>query len=64
MVKLTRLTGESIIINEDNIQWIESLPDTTVTFIGGGRVLVKETPDEIRKLLETKEHSASECGSL
>ena len=40
MIKVTKLDGEKVFINERNIQWIESLPDTAITFLGGARLLV------------------------
>ena len=47
MIKLTRLNGLEVIVNEDNIQWIEELADTTVTFVNGVRLIVKESAEEI-----------------
>jgi flagellar protein FlbD len=47
MILVTRLDGAQVYINETNIQWIEKLPDTSVTFLSGARILVKETPEEI-----------------
>ena len=47
MIQVTRLDGALVYINETNIQWVEKLPDTSVTFLSGARILVKETPEEI-----------------
>jgi flagellar protein FlbD len=47
MIQVTRLDGALVYINETNIQWVEKLPDTAVTFLSGARILVKETPEEI-----------------
>ena len=54
MIKLTRLAGDVIFINENNIQWIENLPDTSINFIGGSRILVKETIDEVIEIIENE----------
>jgi uncharacterized protein YlzI (FlbEa/FlbD family) len=51
MISVTKLDGAKIWINEWNIQWIESLPDTSITFVGGARILVKERPAEIALLM-------------
>ena len=51
MIKVTRLDGEQVYINERNIQWVESLPDTAITFLGGARLLVREKPDELMALI-------------
>lgn len=42
MIAVTRLDGETVYINERNIQWVEKLPDTAITFLGGARLLVRE----------------------
>ncbi len=52
MIKLTRLQGEAIYINEDNIQWIECIPDTTITFMNGNRFIVTEKIEEVLNLIE------------
>jgi flagellar protein FlbD len=52
MIKLTRIQGEEIYINEDNIQWIECNPDTTITFINGNRFIVKEKIEEILAIMK------------
>ena len=47
MIELTRLNGASLVINSDLIQYAESAPDTTLTLIGGEKVLVRESPGEV-----------------
>lgn len=47
MIEVTKLDGSKLFVNEMNIQWIESLPDTAITFLGGARVIVRDTPSEI-----------------
>ncbi|MBM3381696.1 MAG: flagellar protein FlbD [Betaproteobacteria bacterium] len=47
MIQVTRLDGALVYINEANIQWIEKLPDTSITFLSGARILVRDTPEEI-----------------
>jgi uncharacterized protein YlzI (FlbEa/FlbD family) len=47
MIRVTRLDGAHLYINEQNIQWIEVLPDTAITFVAGARLLVREKPDDI-----------------
>lgn len=62
MIQLTRLDGTVIYINEKNVQWIEALPDTAVTFLGGARVVVKEKVDEVLKIID--DHAKAEKCSL
>lgn len=47
MIEVTKLDGSRLFINEMNIQWIEQLPDTAITFLGGARVVVRDTPEDI-----------------
>ena len=54
MIKLTRLNGVEVLVNEDNIQWIEELPDTTVTFMNGVRLIVRENAEEILKKMNAR----------
>jgi len=49
MIEVTKLDGSKLFVNEMNIQWIESLPDTAITFLGGARVIVRDTPEEISR---------------
>ena len=47
MIKLTRLNNSTVAINPDHIGWVEALPDTTLFLIGGDKILVRETLDEL-----------------
>jgi flagellar protein FlbD len=47
MIKLTRLGGEAFILNADLIQYVESRPDTFITLVGGERLVVAESADEV-----------------
>ncbi len=47
MIKLTRLDGESFVLNADLIRSVEGRPDTFVTLVTGERVLVRERVDEV-----------------
>ncbi len=47
MVLLTRLNGQPVAINPDLIAWIEIMPDTTVSLIGGDKLLVRESLDTV-----------------
>ncbi len=52
MIAVTRLDGERVFLNERNIQWVESLPDTAVTFLGGARLLIREDVHTLMSLIE------------
>lgn len=47
MVSLTRLDGQAIIVNADEIETIESPHNTTLGLISGKKIIVRETPEQI-----------------
>jgi flagellar protein FlbD len=47
MIKLTRLNQHVIAINPDHIQSAEATPDTCLSLLGGEKVLVRETLEEV-----------------
>lgn len=44
MIELSRLNGIAIHVNPDLIRFIESTPDTVLTFTDGEKLMVKEDP--------------------
>jgi flagellar protein FlbD len=47
MVRLSRLNGQVIAVNPDLITWIEVTPDTTLSLLGGEKVMVRETLEDV-----------------
>lgn len=47
MLKLTRLNSQEVAINPDHISWVDSNPDTTLWLIGGEKIIVRESVDEL-----------------
>lgn len=47
MVKLTRLNNNTVAINPDHIGWADASPDTTLFLIGGEKIIVRESLDEL-----------------
>jgi|SRR5580698_696792 flagellar protein FlbD len=47
MLKLTRLNNHVVAINPDHIGWVDATPDTTLFLIGGEKIIVRETLDEL-----------------
>ena len=47
MIVMTRLDGTKILINTENVKYIESTPDTLITFVNGDSLFVRETFDEL-----------------
>lgn len=50
MIKLNRLNGTELLVNEQFIETAEQAPDTVVTMQNGHRYFVKETIEEISQL--------------
>ena len=47
MIKLTRLDGETFLLNADLIRYVEHRPDTFITLTAGEVIVVKESMDEV-----------------
>jgi flagellar protein FlbD len=45
MIAVTRLDGTAMIVNSDQIAWIEYNPDTVVALTNGEKLIVRESPD-------------------
>lgn len=66
MIKLTRLNGTVILINENFIELAEETPDTVITMENGHRYLVQEKLDEIMTMIKgfQKETRASDQNKM
>ncbi len=49
MIALTRLNGQSFVINADKIRTVESTPDTVVCTDAGDKLMVKESLAEVMR---------------
>ncbi|MFL0269643.1 flagellar FlbD family protein [Candidatus Clostridium radicumherbarum] len=55
MIKLTGLNNKEIILNADNIEKLEAVPESLITLINGNKYLVHEEVDEIiNRVIEYK----------
>ena len=53
MIFVTKLNGQSYLLNNRLIESAEEKPDTTITMTGGKIVIIKESLDELRdKIIE------------
>ncbi|WP_123053502.1 flagellar FlbD family protein [Clostridium sp. JN-1] len=55
MIKVTGLDSKEFVINADNIERLEQIPESLIVLTNGKKYLVKEPVDEIiNKVLEYK----------
>jgi flagellar protein FlbD len=47
MIKVTRLSGDELVVNAETIKFLEETPDTVITLMTNEKILVKEPVDEI-----------------
>lgn len=47
MIELTRLNGNPLLVNCDQIKWAEAAPDTMLTLMSGEKVVVRESCAEV-----------------
>jgi flagellar protein FlbD len=47
LITLSRLNGSVVAINPDLITWIDVTPDTTVSLLGGDKIIVREPLEEV-----------------
>jgi flagellar protein FlbD len=64
MIPVTRLDGSTMIVNDDQIAWIEWHPDTVISMMNGEKLLVKETPDELVERTRHFRRSLAATGGL
>lgn len=49
MIELYKLNGQTVFVNPDLIRFMESTPDTVLTFIDGQKIVVRDAPTEINE---------------
>lgn len=53
MIRLTRLNGNSLVVNSDLIKFVEQAPDTVLTLVSGEKVIVRENAEDVlNRILE------------
>ncbi len=53
MIWVTRMDGERLLLNDDQILYVEATHDTMLVLAGGERLRVLETPDELVERVAT-----------
>ncbi len=49
MILLTRLDNSRILVNLETVKFVESTPDTLISFLNGDSLIVRESLEEIEK---------------
>ncbi|MGA3067696.1 MAG: flagellar FlbD family protein [Rhizomicrobium sp.] len=49
MIALTRLNGQSFVVNAEKIRYVEATPDTVVCCDTGEKLMVRETLAEVMR---------------
>jgi flagellar protein FlbD len=63
MIAVTRLDGTPMVVNVDQIVWIEGRPDTVISMMNGEKVIVRESPEALVALAkEFKRATATMAG--
>lgn len=47
MIEVSKISGETCIVNAENIDIIETIPDTMLVLVSGKKILVLDKPDEV-----------------
>ncbi|MCQ2008956.1 flagellar FlbD family protein [Sporolactobacillus sp. STSJ-5] len=51
MIQLTHFNNQSFMLNPFLIEQVESLPDTTITLTNGKKLIVRESPEEVSRIM-------------
>ncbi len=51
MIEVTRLNETKLLVNSDQIEFVEETPDTVISFLSGKKIIVKESRQEIQNLV-------------
>ena len=51
MIEVTRLNDTKLLINSDQIEFVEETPDRVISFLSGKKIIVKESRQEIQNLV-------------
>ncbi len=52
MIEITKMNGQKILLNPDLIEMVEETPDTVMTLTTGKKIIVKESRQTVKNLVE------------
>lgn len=47
MIRVTRLDGTPMLVNVDQVTWVEFTPDTVISLANGEKLLVRDSAEDI-----------------
>lgn len=47
MIVVTKLRGDHLVVNAEQIKFIEATPDTMITLLNGEHIIVRESVEEV-----------------
>lgn len=53
MIEVTKMNGRKVLVNPDLIELVEETPDTVVLFTTGRKIIIKESRQEVKKLVKS-----------
>ena len=56
MIDVTRMNGSLLTVNNHLIEMVEETPDTVITLTTGKKIIVKESRQEVKKLVKLYEN--------
>ncbi len=54
MIELIRINGQPFLLNVLLIEQIEAFPDTTITLTNGKKIVVRDSMDEVKRLINER----------
>jgi len=57
MVKVTHLNGEEFLVNCDQIEYVDTVSGTVISFVSGRKVRIAETAEELIVLIKAYKRS-------
>ena len=52
MIEVTKINNVKVLVNQDLIEVVEETPDTVISLTTGKKIIVKESRQEIKDLVE------------
>ncbi|MCL4848082.1 MAG: flagellar FlbD family protein [Acidobacteria bacterium] len=64
MIPVTRLDGTPMIVNTEQVAWIEYVPDTVIALMNGEKLIVRESPETIVERVRDFKRAVSSGGRV